>query len=97
MFLAFVQDCPDNVTTPMPVQPPRSSQGGSCLKCMYVHRGSFKQLPLASMVNSLSDHQPLKDKFLAASHISLSAKLGLGRGCLSHSKLIQQTLPMDYH
>lgn len=49
---------------PVLVVASRPGQTGSCLKCLYVHRGSFKQIPLPTLVLQMQQHGQLKDKLL---------------------------------
>lgn len=37
------------------------------MKCLYIHRGSFKSTPLPVLVSKMKDSQPLKDKSLDVS------------------------------
>lgn len=56
------QDCPESVTSPYLVRSSRPGQGGSCMVCLYVHRGSFKAMQLPNLVLQISENPPLKEK-----------------------------------
>lgn len=56
-----MQDVPDGCEIVL-VQQSRVGQGGSCLKCMYVHRGSFKSTPLAVLAVKMNEHDSLRTK-----------------------------------
>ena len=57
----------------MLVQRSKANQAaGSCLKCLYVHRGSFKGMGLAVLVSKMNESQALSDKlFVLNSRVSL--------------------------
>lgn len=43
----------------------RPGQGGACLRCLYIHRGSFKQTPLPQLAQQISEHSALRDKYFS--------------------------------
>lgn len=40
----------------------KPGQGGCCLRCHYIHRGSFKNLSLNTLETQLTEHAPLREK-----------------------------------
>ncbi|CAK9086276.1 unnamed protein product [Durusdinium trenchii] len=68
------KDCPDGHT--MSVQPSKSQNHGSCMKCLYIHRGSFKNVPLPVLVSEKAKSEALESKFakLRSTHVVLLCK-----------------------
>lgn len=58
-----VQDVPPGSDQVLLVTASRAGQSGSCMKCLYIHRGSFKSTPLPTLALKLKDHEPLREKF----------------------------------
>lgn len=59
------QDEPAGSTAGFVVTASKPGQaGGCCMRCHYIHRGSFKTLTLPDLVSKLREHQPLRDKWL---------------------------------
>ncbi len=57
-----LQDAPRDCETPVVVTSYKPGQGGCCLRCHYIHRGSFKSMSLNALEAQLSEHAPLKEK-----------------------------------
>lgn len=57
-----MQDLPEGSSCLTQVTASRAGQNGSCLQCLYIHRGSFKQIALPSLVLQLNEHPQLKEK-----------------------------------
>lgn len=58
-----VQDVPHGSDQVILVTASRAGQSGSCMKCLYIHRGSFKTTLLPTLALKLKDHEPLREKF----------------------------------
>lgn len=57
-----LQDAPKDCESPVVVTSYKPGQGGCCLRCHYIHRGSFKNLSLNALETQLSEHAPLREK-----------------------------------
>ena len=77
----------------MTVQSSRPGQGGSCLKCLYIHRGSFKATSLPKLVLQLQQHPALLEKFFGT--VRLAKCFVVGKHLVVHSFFNEQwTLPL---
>ena len=59
-----LQDAPRDCETPCTVSAYKPGQGGCCLRCHYIHRGSFKTMTLPQLESQLKEHPALKEKCL---------------------------------
>jgi len=66
LLLVFkkTQDAPRDAPNPVTVTPSKAGQRSDCLKCHYIHRGSFKEETLNSLVAKVEQNPPLADKCL---------------------------------
>jgi len=72
----------------MTVQSSRPGQGGSCLKCLYIHRGSFKATSLPKLVLQLQQHPALLEKFFGT--VRLAKCFVVGKHLVVHSFFNEQ-------
>lgn len=61
----WLQDAPRDQDQPCLVTAYKPGQGGCCLRCHYIHRGSFKSLSLVDLETKLNENSPLQEKILA--------------------------------
>ena len=58
-----LQDAPRDIQVPCTVTCAKPGQpGGTCLRCSYVHRGSFKGITLTVLQQQMREYPQLKDK-----------------------------------
>lgn len=60
-----LEDMPAGSDAGFVVTPSRPGQYSCCLRCCYIHRGSFKSTSLSDLTTQIQQHGQLKEKFLA--------------------------------
>lgn len=69
-WAAPVKDAPADHPVLILVQASRPGQSGTRLRCLYVHRGSFRSIPLCQLVLNMSQHEALREKCLSKNLVS---------------------------